>query len=41
MRNLANAPTFGAIDSNSDGRVDPQEFTAAQAQHRQQGMPPR
>ena len=41
MRNLATAPTFATIDSNGDGRVDPQEFAAAQAQHRQQAMPPR
>jgi hypothetical protein len=40
MRNLANAPDFKAIDLNGDGLVDPREFDLAQAQHRQQAMPP-
>ena len=38
MRGLANAPSFADIDMNGDGKVSPQEFSAHQAQHRQQGM---
>lgn len=35
MRNLQNAPRFQSIDSDRSGGVTPQEFSAAQAQHRQ------
>jgi hypothetical protein len=38
MRNLENAPPFEAIDLDGDGHVTPEEFTAAQAQHRQERM---
>jgi hypothetical protein len=40
MRNLSNAPVFGAIDLDGNGLVDPQEFAMAQARHRQQMMQP-
>lgn len=33
MRNLADAPSFEAIDQNDDGRLDRQEFATAQRQH--------
>jgi Ca2+-binding EF-hand superfamily protein len=39
MRNLANAPSFDAIDQNSDGQIDKQEFERAQMQHRQMMQP--
>jgi hypothetical protein len=38
MRNLANAPSFEVVDLNGDGQITPDEFSAGQAQHRQQGM---
>lgn len=36
MRNLQNAPSFEEMDLNGDQFLDPQEFAAAQGQHRQQ-----
>jgi hypothetical protein len=39
MRNLANAPSFAAIDSNGDQRIDAQELANAQMQHRRMMMP--
>ncbi|GAB0147577.1 MULTISPECIES: EF-hand domain-containing protein [Marichromatium] len=40
MRNLASAPSFEEVDSNGDGRVDADEFAAAQAQHQRQNWGP-
>lgn len=39
MRNLANAPSFAAIDSNGDQRIDAQELADAQLQHRRMMRP--
>jgi len=39
MKNLANAPTFEALDSDGDGAISPAEFSAHQAQRRQQTSP--
>jgi hypothetical protein len=33
MKNLANAPSFDDIDTNDDGSVSPDEFSAHQAEH--------
>lgn len=38
MRGAAGAPPFSAIDSDSDGKVSPDEFSRHQAQHRRQMM---
>lgn len=40
MRNLPNAPTFEAIDTNGDSIVAPDEFVAHQMQHRRQMIQP-
>jgi hypothetical protein len=32
MKNAANAPTFEDIDTNGDGGVSPEEFSAHQAE---------
>jgi len=36
MRNAANAPTFESIDTDADGKITPEEFSAHQAMMRQQ-----
>ena len=36
MRNASNAPPFEDVDGDGNGVVSPDEFTAAQAEHRRQ-----
>jgi hypothetical protein len=38
MRNAANAPPFESVDGDGDGVVSPDEFAAAQAEHRREMM---
>ncbi|WP_293715591.1 hypothetical protein [Thiolapillus sp.] len=38
MRNIGNIAVFGDVDSNSDGSISPEEFSAHRMQHRQQRM---
>jgi hypothetical protein len=36
MKNLANAPSFDALDSDGDGAISEAEFSAHQAERQQQ-----